>query len=83
MVRGKLTNMRVLLQRANRDTDDLAVMQAVDQLKERLAAVEAKSLDQPVVWRAPDQRSIWVCSTTCSKVGHALRKASGVHRPIR
>ena len=47
MVRGKLTNMRVLLQRANRDTDDLAVMQAVDQLKERLAAVvEAKSLDQ-------------------------------------
>jgi len=47
MVRGKLTNMRVLLQRANRDTDDPAVMQAVDQLKERLAAVAvAQSLDQ-------------------------------------
>src|SRR5262245_41179477 len=47
MVRGKLTNMRVLLQRANRDTDDPPVMQAVDQLKERLAAgVEVHSLDQ-------------------------------------
>ena len=47
VVRGKLTNMRVLLQRANREADNPAVGQAIDQLKERLAAVaEARGLDQ-------------------------------------
>ncbi len=46
MVRGKLSNMRVFLQRANRGVDDPAVAQAVDQLKTHLAAVEsARSLD--------------------------------------
>ena len=41
IVRGKLANMRVLLQRANRDTDNAMVAQAIDQLKERLATVAA------------------------------------------
>ena len=40
MVRGKLANMRVLLQRTNRDLDDPAVALAVDQLKTHVAAVE-------------------------------------------
>jgi CRISPR-associated protein Cas1 len=47
IVRGKLANMRVLLQRANRDTDHPMVVQAIDQLKERLAAVaEVGNLEQ-------------------------------------
>ena len=40
MVHGKLANMRVLLQRTNRDLDDPAVALAVDQLKTHVAAVE-------------------------------------------
>lgn len=47
MVQGKLTNMRVLLQRANRDSAAPAMTQAVAQLRERLRAVpEATNLDQ-------------------------------------
>src|SRR6266705_3607753 len=46
MVRGKLSNMRVFLQRTNRGVDDPAVVQAVDQLKTHLAAVDGvRSLD--------------------------------------
>lgn len=47
MVRGKLTNMRVLLQRANRGVDEPAVSRAVDQIKTHLPALDAcTSLDQ-------------------------------------
>src|SRR5712692_5660599 len=47
LVRGKLTNMRVLLQRANREADNLAVSQAIDQIKERLVTVaEVRGLEQ-------------------------------------
>ena len=46
IVRGKLSNMRVLLQRANRDLDDRAVSQAVDQIKTQIGALDtAPSLD--------------------------------------
>ena len=41
MVRGKLSNMRVLLQRANRGLDDPALTQAVERLKMQLLAVDA------------------------------------------
>ena len=81
MVRGKLTNMRVLLQRANRDTDDPAVMQAVDQLKERLGAVaEAKASISSGVWRAPDQRSIWCVRQPAFKAS-GMRFIKRVRRP--
>jgi CRISPR-associated protein Cas1 len=47
MVRGKLANMRVLLQRSNRGVDDLAVARAVEQLKIHLSALDTcRSLDQ-------------------------------------
>lgn len=47
MVRGKLTNMRVLLQRTNRSIDDPAVSRAVEQLKTHLPALDdCTSLDQ-------------------------------------
>ena len=46
MVRGKLSNMRVLLQRTNRGVDDPAVSLAVDQLKTQIASVQdAPNLD--------------------------------------
>ena len=41
MVRGKLSNMRVFLQRANRGLDDPALTQAVERLKMQLLAVDA------------------------------------------
>jgi CRISPR-associated protein Cas1 len=41
MVCGKLSNMRVLLQRANRNLDDAAIAKAVDQLKTHLTSVAA------------------------------------------
>ncbi len=40
MVRGKLSNMRVLLQRANRGVDDRAVSQAVDQIRAQISATD-------------------------------------------
>jgi CRISPR-associated protein Cas1 len=47
MVRGKLSNMRVFLQRANRGLDDPALTQAVERLKMQLLAVDAAdSTDQ-------------------------------------
>jgi CRISPR-associated protein Cas1 len=46
MVYGKLSNMRVMLQRANRGVDDPAVAHAVEQIKTQFAAVEtAPNLD--------------------------------------
>ena len=77
MVRGKLTNMRVLLQRANRDTDDPAVMQAVDQLKERLAAVAEVKKPRPAPWSGGRRISalFWCVRQPAQTVGHALREA--------
>ncbi len=47
MVRGKLTNMRVMLQRANRGVDSPAVDRAVDRLKDGLDAIDTfPTLDQ-------------------------------------
>ena len=43
MVRGKLSNMRVLLQRANRGVDDRAVSQAVDQIRTQIDAAETST----------------------------------------
>ena len=40
MVRGKLTNMRVLLQRANRGVDNPAIARAVARLKDTLATLD-------------------------------------------
>jgi CRISPR-associated protein Cas1 len=85
IVRGKLTNMRVLLQRANRDTDDPSVMQAVDQLKERLAAVaEVKNLDQlRGLEGAGSALYFGVFDNLLKRRACASRSASGVHRPIQ
>jgi CRISPR-associated protein Cas1 len=47
MVRGKLTNMRVLLQRANREVQASPVTRAVDQMKTTITALDSTgSLDQ-------------------------------------
>lgn len=43
MVRGKLSNMRVLLQRANRSVNDRAVSQAVGQIRTQIGASEAST----------------------------------------
>lgn len=43
MVRGKLSNMRVFLQRANRGVDDRAVSQAVDQVRTQINAAEVST----------------------------------------
>lgn len=40
MVRGKLSNMRVFLQRANRGLDDTAIALAIDSLKETLQGID-------------------------------------------
>jgi CRISPR-associated protein Cas1 len=47
MVWGKLTNMRVLLQRANRDMKAVPVTRAIDQMKTQITALDtAATLDQ-------------------------------------
>ena len=66
MVRGKLANMRVLLQRANRGVDDPAVAQAVDQLKTQLPqSRRPRTWTTCAAWRARAQPSILACSITC------------------
>ncbi|GIX49172.1 MAG: CRISPR-associated endonuclease Cas1 [Candidatus Tectimicrobiota bacterium] len=73
MVRGKLANMRVMLQRANRDLQNSAVTQAVAQLKAHVTAAEVATSHEQL-------RGIeGAGSAAYFGVFDALLKPSGMH----